>query len=312
MDETSVVCRCCGEPERVCNFDAPCWRDGTSYPVFECGSCHSLNLDTLENADRYYTSDYDSMLTPTRGSGLFRMARRLSGSTIRQAIQHPQLARSISRPEWAIWFRGLGLGASSRILDFGSGAGGTLAWLSSFGFRRLVGYDPFLSTTDIIDSRYRVYSEIEAVRTDTPSFDVVLLSHVLEHVDSPVDLLCTVKTLLAPEGSVVVIVPLGEGAFWNRFRESVKCLDPPVHRFLPTEVGLAEIAMRTGMTISSIRRTGMPHMEIASEAIRQTGLNDLKFKSLMPKSDRAMLTRWAAAIPRSERPIAIATMRPNK
>lgn len=56
----------------------------------------------------------------------------------------------------------------------------------------------------------------------THPFDSIILEHVLEHVDNPVDLLCRVKNWLAPNGRLIIGVPNGNS----------------IHRLVAVKMGL--------------------------------------------------------------------------
>ena len=77
-------------------------------------------------------------------------------------------------------------------------------------------------------------------------FDFIMLHHSLEHIPDPLTTLCEVRRLLRPAGTVLVRVPVAGtyaerhyGIYWIG-------LDPPRHLFVPSMVGIRELARRAG------------------------------------------------------------------
>ena len=97
-----------------------------------------------------------------------------------------------------------------RILDLGCGAGDNAAWLAGRGWR---------VTAVTIDPREREVAlpfcdEIHLGNLEeglpaavTGTFDVVLMSHVLEHLARPTQLLADVRERLAVDGAIAVALP---------------------------------------------------------------------------------------------------------
>ncbi len=86
------------------------------------------------------------------------------------------------------------------------------------------------------------------------SFDVVTMSHVLEHLPQPAEALGQCRRLLRPGGLLVVAVPnlsslqarAGKGDWFH--------LDPPHHLFHFTEEGLLALLERQRFRIRNVRR----------------------------------------------------------
>lgn len=100
----------------------------------------------------------------------------------------------------------LGIGASSRILDYGCGVGALTEHLVA-RYPRVEGYDPSPKSVEsarVRVSQARIHDSPEAI--DEDAFDVAVLSGVLHHVP-PADrpgLLTNVRSKLVPGGKLVI------------------------------------------------------------------------------------------------------------
>lgn len=103
------------------------------------------------------------------------------------------------------------LPSNARILEVGSGTGGNLQMLSSFGQVSALEMDAAarLIASEKTGGRYDIRSGF--CPTDIPfsgeKFDLICLLDVLEHIDEDVETLIAVKGLLAEGGRVLVTVP---------------------------------------------------------------------------------------------------------
>jgi 2-polyprenyl-3-methyl-5-hydroxy-6-metoxy-1,4-benzoquinol methylase len=127
----------------------------------------------------------------------------------------------------------LGLAAAERgkVLDVGCGNGAFLARMKLLGWQCTgIETDPLAAqfARDSFGLNVREGTLGDAGFSDD-SFDVVTLSHVIEHVHSPQDLLMQCRRVLKPGGKLVVLTPnilsLGHRIFGRAWRG----LEPPRH-----------------------------------------------------------------------------------
>jgi 2-polyprenyl-3-methyl-5-hydroxy-6-metoxy-1,4-benzoquinol methylase len=95
--------------------------------------------------------------------------------------------------------------------------------------------------------------DFAAVASLPGSFDVVMLSHVIEHAVDPVELLRVCGHALAPEGRLVIITPNVKSLGHQAMGASWFPLDPPRHLFLFSPSTLAACIERGGLAVDVTR-----------------------------------------------------------
>lgn len=165
------------------------------YDVVVCPDCGFVYADSpasQDNYDRYYAefSKYEDPSVATGGGASEPDRCRLTALAEQVALQAPLTAR---------------------VLDIGCAAGGLLAALRAKGFTRLYGIDS--SPGCVVQVRALGFDAVcvplarladVAVRG---RFDLVILSHVLEHVLDIRALMAVVVALTAPHGNIYIETP---------------------------------------------------------------------------------------------------------
>ena len=96
----------------------------------------------------------------------------------------------------------------ARILDYGCGNGILLKELAALGFTDLTGYDFDHKAVSVVRSLgFRCYSDPENIKPGT--IEVIFLSHVLEHVPRPKQLISHLIELTKPGGIIYIRTPNG-------------------------------------------------------------------------------------------------------
>ncbi len=118
------------------------------------------------------------------------------------------------------------LGSRLRILDYGCGRGVLLDAFRSLG-HDAVGVErsdsPFQGTTGIL------CGDLSELDLPPGSFDLIVLWHVLEHLDEPAATLRQLHSLLRSDGRLVISVPNFGGQQSRMFRGNWFHLDLPRH-----------------------------------------------------------------------------------
>ena len=165
--------------------------------------------------------------------------RNVAAANTREAFDRiygtPELLHEYLGPERLAFYdevaaRCAGIGALRSVVDVGCGSGHLLAAvLSRVGLAPLtVGVDAspqaIARLREVVPSADGIVASVYDVarRLDQASFDLVLCTEVLEHLERPLDALEQLQLLRAPGGRLVATVPDGEMddfeghvSFWN-------------------------------------------------------------------------------------------------
>jgi 2-polyprenyl-3-methyl-5-hydroxy-6-metoxy-1,4-benzoquinol methylase len=208
------------------------------FAIFECEECGTgvtQPRPTGEELAGYYPNGYPS----------WRHRRDLIGVVKRSRTQ---LAARL--PPYGRLIRG----APGAILDVGCGRGDLVSAFARRGWRAH-GLDISPVAVDSASRRgvdARV-GTIEQAPWAPASFDVIVMSHVLEHVHDPVASLRRARELLKPGGTLVVAVPNWGSGVRRLFGPRWAMLDLPRHLQHFTAAALARAAGRAGFARGRIR-----------------------------------------------------------
>jgi SAM-dependent methyltransferase len=110
---------------------------------------------------------------------------------------------------------------TSRILDYGCGFGQTLNALKQRGFNNICGADIDEKALEFSGKIHQIYDcrEIGWDNELKNGFDLIIMSHVLEHFpkEEMVSRLAKIRQLLKDDGKIVIMVPNAQsntGAYW--------------------------------------------------------------------------------------------------
>lgn len=177
----------------------------------------------------------------------------------------------------------------SRLLDVGAGNGDFLGRMNAMGWR-----GEGVETDDRAASAARMHGL--PVRTGTlmsaayPDawFDAITLSHVIEHVGQPAQLLAECRRILAPGGVTVIVTP--NASSWAHWLYGCdwRGLEPPRHLHLFTRNALRRLANDAGLEVRTCRSVARARfMFIESRALnRRSPINRSQHPSFLIK-------RWA-------------------
>lgn len=231
------ACPYCGGPLLGRFAAVPDWRfgRGEAADVYRCSGCEALGAGRVPGDDvvaawygGYYTHHLEPPV-PRRWSRLWPTPRRRA--------EMGQLRRYLAPA-----------GTTGRLLDVGTGAGERLVEFADAGWD-VLGQDPdpragHLAKARGIDVLHCPVAEL--VGREGP-FDLIGMTHVLEHATDPAGLLRACAALLAPGGTLCVISPNARSAGALLFGRWWFGLEQPRHLAIPTPASLERLADRLGL-----------------------------------------------------------------
>ena len=142
-----------------------------------------------------------------------------------------------------------------KVLDIGCGAGGNLKALQDQGWEP---YGIEISDVAAVHARALVTGNIHAGTLESApfapkTFDLVLMSHSLEHLPSPIDALHRANRLLKDDGLLVVSVPNVNSLEYKLFGRWWFQLDPPRHFYHFGKTTLTTLLTQTGFEVRQFR-----------------------------------------------------------
>ncbi|MDH5525840.1 MAG: class I SAM-dependent methyltransferase [Nitrospirota bacterium] len=163
-------------------------------------------------------------------------------------LQPGRLAHADARVYHLPWTEG------GHVLEVGCGAGETLARLQDYGWQAEgLDFDP--GAVERARSRGLKVHQGDLVSQKFPSghFDAVVLSHVIEHVPDPVELLSECKRVLHPGGHLVIYTPNADSLGHRLFGRDWRGLEPPRHFQIFTLRSLRHTAQAAGLSVRTCK-----------------------------------------------------------
>lgn len=227
-----------------------------------CRCCGLIYLNPRPGPDelaRFYPPDY---FARGEGVGPFRMKHRIRDLVLRLYYGYPPgggalgkvaalplllLFKAERRNALVIPYQGQG-----RFLDVGCGSGRMLTFMRDRGWTVAgVEIDPELSRRLDVPIHCGDLTDCDFTAA---SFDVVHLSHVLEHLGDPAAALSRARDLLAPGGRLYLRLPDAGGFAARRFRERWFGLDAPRHLCTFTRATAARIVEEAGFRVEYVKQ----------------------------------------------------------
>jgi SAM-dependent methyltransferase len=217
------------------------WCDACSYGCVR-GSWTPTEVKEFYDVPNYYTHGTASRQEPPskRESFLDRLRVHLAwrndfGSDLGPA--ELEYGKKVTNPE---------------LCDLGCGSGRQLSAFATSGYM-VIGVDPDPEARAVAkDIAYVLDGTAEELPLEVKKrqFDVVLLSHVLEHCIDPVRALQNAKDILAPGGTVVIEVPNNAALGFVKFQAAWPWADVPRHLHFFTEQSLTGIMQHVGLQVT--------------------------------------------------------------
>jgi SAM-dependent methyltransferase len=221
-----------------------------------CGSCGGLQIrDVPSDLAPYYPENYYAFgpaAGPLNGiRGLIRLVRDAlvlgRGRHVGRCLE-PLLSPGMLQMRG--WLERAGATRESRILDVGCGKGAMIRRLADHGYSRVFGVDPYIDQTVLRRGRPLVLKG--TVEDVSGEWDAIMLHHSLEHIEDQRGTMAQVARRLAPDGCVVIRVPIVSSDAWEEYRDRWVQLDAPRHLFLHSHESMKRLARTAGLRVDAV------------------------------------------------------------
>lgn len=182
---------------------APRTRDRSDFGVVACAECGLGRLDPLPSGTEvYYQRAY------------WEEARQPDGESLDDILAVRNQAVKVQDTERRLRKLAARLGPGTRVLDAGCGSGAFLHAVRERSAVVTTGIEPHESFREHLRREgFEVYPSL--LECSGEVYDLVVLFHVLEHLEDPVKFLTQLRPFLAPRGTLVVEVPnLADALLW--------------------------------------------------------------------------------------------------
>ena len=174
-----------------------------------------------------------------------------------------------------------------KLLDVGCGAGAFLNRMQRLGWE-VSGVEADTKAARIAQSVLKSndihVGQVEDSGFKEKSFDVITMSHVIEHLLEPIKTLTACHRILKPGGLLVITTPNSNSLGRRRFKELWRGWEPPRHIHIFNPRTLASIAIKAGYRVKSIKTPNGGGYIVWLLSLR------LKKKVLFPDSDTPAVT----------------------
>lgn len=230
------------------------------FTYLECSVCGTIQLLAIPPDLSAYYPDYYYAYVPLNRSSSFRKLLKIIRWKLYNYFDMPPF-----RPLYGDWLKRANVRLDDKIADVGCGNGQLLYEMYASGFKNLVGIDPFIQSTQIINPSLsllkRSIFETEGV------FDFIMMHHSFEHMDEPKKVLEKANQLLKPGKKLLIRIPIAGGEAWQKYGVHWAQLDAPRHIFIHSVRSMQLLAEQTGFEISKIVYDSDAYQFWASEAI---------------------------------------------
>lgn len=186
-----------------------------------------------------------------------------------------------------------------RLLDVGCGSGSLLQIFANTGWQvEGVDFDPAAVENAISKGLQVRCGSLGEQKYPDNHFDIITMSHLIEHVYDPLEQLRECHRILRPGGYLVLVTPNINALSHWRFKEACRLLEPPRHLHIFSPQALRLLAEKVGFQrlklITTIRQAH--NIYLSSRIIQRSG--HYVFGSPRPWNLRIwsigmQLTEWA-------------------
>ena len=207
-----------------------------------------IDADLGETYVNYYTHDEKDIKHISILQDLSRIPARFLDSIISRIL-------GIKAKRKAMRYLGLEKRACGKLLEIGCGHGEKLSRFKSLGWN-VIGQEIDPLAARYAEKHYEVPILLGPLHEHSlPSnrFDAIIMSHVLEHVPDPKQILDDCFRLLTDGGELIIITPNSESLAHKKFKQNWRGLEPPRHLHLFAKDNLEVFLKQSKFTSISIK-----------------------------------------------------------
>jgi SAM-dependent methyltransferase len=209
----------------------------------QCANCESIQiLEVPADIEKYYPPYYYSFNETVPQLKKVSVFKRIIGN-YRIGKKYKK-----GKNHELEYLRPLNTMPDAKILDIGCGKGVLICKLYNFGFEHVEGVDKYIPTEWNYNNVVQVHKK-DLSELPTASYDVLMMHHVLEHMDEQVKELNECYRLLKKGGTLLIRIPV-LGDAWERYKNNWVQLDAPRHFVLHSLKSIDILAQKTGFKIS--------------------------------------------------------------
>lgn len=285
----SQVCKICNNSIDNTSFKVREMMIGlrAEFNYFQCANCECLQmLDIPDNMDKYYPSNYYS----------FNQKLLIKNTKFKKWIAY-------HRANYALFNKGLlgmflnyvhpnpifrlismtNINRNSKVLDVGCGSGNILYSMKHSGMNHIKGIDPYIKE-DIKYDNGLVIEKI-SINEEKEKWDLIMLHHVLEHMDNQKDVMKSIHEKLFDNGTCIIRIPTVSSYAWNKYKTNWVSLDAPRHFYLHSIKSFKTLVESQGFYIDKIIFDSTSFQFWASEQyVQDIPLMDARSYSEQPNS----------------------------
>jgi SAM-dependent methyltransferase len=243
-----MKCRICGNNKNNQTFKAKEMMFGTqeTFTYFECSCCGCLQISEIpEDMSKYYPHNYYLSSQPKTQKKHFKILkkyillnRRITGKCI--SLLFPYSVYN--------WLKNTHVNFNSRILEVGCGVGGLLLTLHDYGFKNVLGVDPYIGE-EIINDDVKILKSTIHELSDSQMFDLIIFNHSFEHIPDQLETLLKISKILSEKGVCLIRMPVKTKYIWDRYGVNWVQIDAPRHFFIHTIKSFTYLAKKAGLLI---------------------------------------------------------------
>jgi predicted SAM-dependent methyltransferase len=145
--------------------------------------------------------------------------------------------------------------------------------MSTSGMKNLLGIDPYLESDIYYPNGLNILKK--SITDLNQSFDLIMLNHVLEHIDDQLTLLENLKKRLNPNGICMIRIPTCSSFAWQKYGSNWVQIDAPRHLFIHSLKSISIITEKAGLKIIKTKFDSEAFQFIGSEQyLNNIALND--------------------------------------